>query len=326
MAHLESYTKKDIKKVIREHDRTAKTYKNDVDPNRTHLNWSYKQFTAEQTLLNIQSRCMDITSGKKLQEQTNVMTEWCITYPFSECVEKTCVIKKKDKEKKKKYYSPVDMEHCKQFFDTAYKFVTERYGSENIICAYVHMDETSPQLHVAFVPEATSRKNGKRTVSSASLATRKELRMFHQDLQKRMDSVFGKNDYILNGRTKGGYTTDELKERTEQERRLERKAKMLDRAFQKVQEALEELDDVKTSYEAAISVKKAPESRENEYRAFLQRHKTRDGRTLLQKFNEEHQKKQQFEVQAEANRVERIRAVTNMLNRQDSTKEDDYEK
>lgn len=324
MAHLESYTKKDIKKVIREHDRTAKTYKNDVDPNRTHLNWSYKQFTAEQTLLNIQSRCMDITSGKKLQEQTNIMTEWCITYPFTECIEKTCVIKKNNKEKKKKYYSPVDMEHCKQFFDTAYKFVTERYGSENIVCAYVHMDETSPQLHVAFVPEATSRKNGKRTVSSASLATRKELRMFHQDLQKRMNDVFGENDYILNGRTKGNYTTDELKERTEQERRLERKAKMLDKAFQKVQEALEELDDIKASYDAVIGVKTAPESRENEYRAFLQRHKLKSGKTLLEKFQEEQQQKQQYEIQAEANRVSRRRNILNALNNMNKD-EDEYE-
>ena len=322
MAHLESYTKKDVKKVIKEHGREADTYKNWVDPQRTHLNWTYQDMKADEVNLAINSRCMDITNGKKLQEQTNVMCEWCITYPFTECIKKECEIDGKTRH----YHEPKEWEHCRMFFDEVYDFVRERYGSENVICAYVHMDETTPQMHIDFVPETISRKSGKKTVSSASLATRKELKMFHRDLQERMNAVFGKNDYILNGRTKGGYTTDEMKERTEQEARLERKSKMADKVFLTAQEALQEIDDVKASYEAATGVKKASESVEREYREFLQRHKLKDGRTLLQKFDEERQRKAQFEVQAEANRVERIRAVTNMLNRQDSTKEHDYEK
>ena len=73
-----------------------------------------------------------------------------------------------------------------------------RYGADNVIAGYVHMDETTPQIHVCVVPEAISRKTGRRTVSSASLLTRAELRNFHQDLKKEMLKVFGKDaeDYI----------------------------------------------------------------------------------------------------------------------------------
>ena len=90
------------------------------------------------------------------------------------------------------------------------------------------MDETTPQIHIDFVPEATSRKTGRRTVSSVSLMTKGELRKFHEDLEKHMQKVFGEKKMILNGRTKGNYTTDELKQRAADEAELERRKAELD--------------------------------------------------------------------------------------------------
>ena len=122
-----------------------------------------------------------------------------------------------------------DTELCKNFFDITYNFMKRRYGADNVIAGYVHMDETTPQIHVCVVPDAISRKTGRRTVSSASLLTRAELHNFHQDLQKEMVNVFGRdaNDYILNGRTQGGYTIDELKKRKKDREVIVKKAKQI---------------------------------------------------------------------------------------------------
>ena len=45
-----------------------------------------------------------------------------------------------------------------QFFSETYKFMTERYGKENVISAYVHIDETQPHMHFAFIPVIIDKK------------------------------------------------------------------------------------------------------------------------------------------------------------------------
>jgi DNA repair exonuclease SbcCD ATPase subunit len=190
-------------------------------------------------------------NGKKMQEQTNVLSEWVVTYPFTECTEKTYITDKKDENGNfitRKYNSPNDMNHCKQYFDTVYNFACERYGKENVIAGFVHMDETTPQIHIDIVPETTSRKTGKKTVSSASLLSKKELHEFQRDLQAEMNRVFGDNDYIINGRTKGDYTVEEMKERQKNEKKAQeredeiaQKQKELDKQEDKIAQEREEL-------------------------------------------------------------------------------------
>ena len=45
-----------------------------------------------------------------------------------------------------------------QFFKTTFDFLSDRYGKENIISAYVHMDETIPHMHFAFIPGVPDKK------------------------------------------------------------------------------------------------------------------------------------------------------------------------
>ena len=45
------------------------------------------------------------------------------------------------------------------FFRETYRFMSGRYGKENIISAYVHMDESQPHMHFAFIPVTTDKKN-----------------------------------------------------------------------------------------------------------------------------------------------------------------------
>lgn len=225
MARADSYNSKDLRYVLKEHTRELKEYKNYVDLSRSKYNWQYGSTeSVDKTILGISSRCKDIMNGKKMPDNTNVISEWVVTYPFTECYQTEKSTGKKDENGNDIMHTvniPNDMEHCRRFFDTVYKFAQDRYGKENVIAGYVHMDETTPQIHIDIVPEAMSRKTGKKTVSSASLLTRGELKKFHQDLQKKMNEVFGQNDYILNGRTKGDYTVAEMKQRQADKEEIE---------------------------------------------------------------------------------------------------------
>lgn len=107
-----------------------------------------------------------------------------------------------------------DPEKVRRFFEVTYGFIQDRYGRENVLGGFVHVDETSPHIHVPIVPA----KNGR--VSSKAIFTRTELSQFHKDLDETMAREFGQKGLILNGRTKGNYTTEELKERSKQEEAL----------------------------------------------------------------------------------------------------------
>ena len=140
------------------------------------------------------------------------------------------------------YYAPKDPDHCRAWMSEVYAFCQDRYGAENVIAGYVHMDETTPHIDVNLVPEAVSRKTGKNTVSSASLFTRSELSQCQRDLERYMVQMFNQKGMILNGRTQGGYTTDELKKRTADRNIMNRKAKVLQFRKEENEKRKEELD------------------------------------------------------------------------------------
>ncbi|SDW81221.1 Plasmid recombination enzyme [Lachnospiraceae bacterium KHCPX20] len=235
MARVQSYPKHALKKLIHEHDRTANNYKNNVDLKRSHLNYSLgiNGRSANECYDSVMKRCKVIMQGKPMQTQTNVISEWIVTFPSEQCHEEqydTGKISKTGKQIVRTYNIPNDIDLCTRFFEEVYEFTAKRYGMDNMLGGYVHMDETTPQIHIDFVPESISRKTGKRTVSSASLLSRSELRNYHKDLAKHMVDVFGKDakNWILNGRTKTGETTEQMKARQAEDEKLRSRKKALD--------------------------------------------------------------------------------------------------
>lgn len=178
MANVQSYTKADIRDVIREHERELKTYKNKVNLALSYLNYGYGVQGTQNIIDKFNSRAKEVMQDKKLQKQTNLMCEWDI-------------------------YCPVELigKQEKEFFDTFWNFCKERYGSENVISGKVHMDETTPHMHLDLIPVCKSRKTGRETVSSASLLTRTELQTFHKDFDRVCQSVFGVKGLVNNGNT-----------------------------------------------------------------------------------------------------------------------------
>lgn len=211
MAHIEHFKKSDVKKLANEYDRDEKYMKtrdvSRIDLGRMSQDYvlSQNEFKPKQSLedyrlharhlLNkIESRLQNDDLKVSNRKDLNVMSTWVVTCP-QELLDK-----------------PQDVE---RFFKMTYDYTVDRYGSENVLEGFVHMDETTPHIHIPVIPVSDGR------VSSKALFTKSELRNYQRDLDKACEQEFGIKGLILNGRTKGNYTVSELKERDKQKKALD---------------------------------------------------------------------------------------------------------
>ena len=173
---------------------------------------SNENINSVNTVLNYNLACNDQPLGqleflnKRLSEvrvqnrrDVNVMVSWVVTLPQT--------------------LNNQGFADEEKFFREAYAFLSERYGKENVISAYVHLDETTPHLHFAFVPITEDTKRGGFKLSAKEVVNRQDLRTFHKNLSDHMERVFGRDIGILNEATKeGNKSIAELKRQSAAER------------------------------------------------------------------------------------------------------------
>lgn len=110
-----------------------------------------------------------------------------------------------------------DPEKCRQFFECSYSFMKQKYSKASIVSAWVHMDETTPHLHFAFMPIVPDEKHGGMKLNAKQLINRVELKKIHNQLQKKIDKELPFECKVLNGATKlGNRSVEELKEVSKQ--------------------------------------------------------------------------------------------------------------
>ena len=89
--------------------------------------------------------------------------------------------------------APKDLPEDKhrQFFESVYDFFCSDYGEANVVMASVHMDETTPHMHLGFVPVVKERKNkqklGIEKCSAKELLTRTYLKNVHKRLKNVLE-------------------------------------------------------------------------------------------------------------------------------------------
>lgn len=81
----------------------------------------------------------------------------------------------------KQFFDGLTPEKEREFFQTAYEYLCEKYGAENIISAKVHKDETTPHLHAIVVPLT---KDGRLTAKE--LFDRNALTALHNDIPQKL--------------------------------------------------------------------------------------------------------------------------------------------
>lgn len=206
MAHVMKHTKAACGHMFAHFDRKAENISNEnLDRTRTHLNYNLAIHQTMDQGEFVRKRCAEVRCQNR--KDVNVMVSWVVTAP-------------KDLP---------EAEH-KAFFQACYDFLENRYGKDNVVSAYVHMDETAPHMHFAFVPVVQDRKRDCLKVSAKEAVNRQDLRTFHKDLERHVESMLGHEVGILNDATKeGNRSIEQLKQNTaiEQLQSIEQKVQDL---------------------------------------------------------------------------------------------------
>ena len=181
MAHVQKFTKDATGHMFAHYDRSAgeKIGNENVDLKKSHLNYNLAVHQPKQQLDFLNSRLSEVKVQNR--KDVNVMCSWVITVP-----------------------QDLPYSNHAQFFKGSFVFLKNLYGENNIISAYVHLDETTPHMHFAFIPITVDSRKGGYKVSAKEVLTKNDLKCFHQNLSAHLHKVFGHDIGILNGATANG--------------------------------------------------------------------------------------------------------------------------
>ena len=164
----------------------------DIDVRRSKLNYNLAPDRGMTQTEYLQQRLTEVYHIKK--KDLNVMCSWVITAPDN-----------------------LPQEKQREFFHNAYNFMVLRYGEENVLSAYVHLDENLKKghahMHFAFVPVVYDTKRERFKVSAKEAISKTELKNIHKDIENFLTEELGIPVHMLNGKTiEGNKTVRELKE------------------------------------------------------------------------------------------------------------------
>jgi hypothetical protein len=216
MAHVMKMTRGAVGHMFKHYERAkdekgeyVKFGNEDIDATRTHLNYNLAPENKSQGEF-VKQRCSEVKCLNR--KDVNVACSWIVTLP-------------KDFKELNQGKDP------KEFFEGTYKFLENRYGKDNVVSAYVHMDETTPHMHFCFVPVVLDTKKNQYKLSAKEAVNKYDLQTFHNDLQGHLEQTRGLHANVLNEATiEGNKSIEELKRGT---------------ATQELQKALTEVQTVK---------------------------------------------------------------------------------
>lgn len=186
------------------------------------------------------------------RDDVKTVCSWAVTMPRELCHE----VVDSDGET---FYVPNDDEECREFFKYSYDFFKEKHGEENIISAYVHMDENVPHMHFTFVPIVKDKNGGLKVCAKEALADCYGAK-FQIALQDYVSERMGKElnmvkkdtvDYERNVKELKKKTLNErcaylARQISRSEEELARKERVL-KTLEKSEKAKENIDNIKTS-------------------------------------------------------------------------------
>ncbi|MDY4186396.1 MAG: MobV family relaxase [Candidatus Borkfalkiaceae bacterium] len=173
VCHMEKYKRADIVGIERENERDE-NYKSSrnpqIDKSKTYLN--YHTMPYEKKYLSfIDERIKRLSPKRKIKDDAVLITSFILG---------------SDKE----FFDRITAEQQKQFFADCAEFFSERYGKENVISAVVHLDESTPHLHLNLMPVTDGRLCAKELFDRTAL----------RDLQTDFYEAVGKKYSLERGK------------------------------------------------------------------------------------------------------------------------------
>ena len=132
----------------------------DIDFTKSEENYSLKERPNKKYNQVIKERIDSLELKKAVRKDAVVMCSFVVT---------------SDKD----FFNNNTPETEKEYFKQAYEFIKNRYGEQNIISAEVHKDETTPHLHINFIPITEDNK-----LSAKRLFDKKSLKLLQDDFHR----------------------------------------------------------------------------------------------------------------------------------------------
>lgn len=131
----------------------------DIDTERSYLNYDLVNRT-DNYKTDIQQFINDNkSSSRAVRKDAVLINEWIITSD-------------------NQFFKDKDDKEIKDFFDTAKSYFADKFGDENIRYAQVHLDETTPHMHLGIVPF-----NAEKRLSAKTLLIVKPYRRYKTNCQ-----------------------------------------------------------------------------------------------------------------------------------------------
>ena len=223
---MEKYKRGDIVGIERENERDEnyKSTKNpQIDKSRTHLN--YHTLPYEKKYLSfIDERIKELSPKRKIKDDAVLITSFILG---------------SDKE----FFERITAEQQKHFFADCTDFFSERYSKENVVSAVIHLDESTPHLHLNLMPVTDGRLCAKELFDRSAL----------RELQTDFYEVVGKKYGLKRG--KEGSTAKHLDTVAFKTKKMTGSAEAKIRKAEEAQAAAKPVKELLESYESAKSEK-----------------------------------------------------------------------
>ena len=203
----------------------------DIDVERSHLNYDLVNRT-ENYKRDIEQFINDNkSSSRAVRKDAVLINEWIITSD-------------------NQFFKDKDDKEIKDFFDTAKSYFADKFGDNNIRYAQVHLDETTPHMHLGIVPF-----NDEHKLSAKTVFNRQALQAVQDELPKYLNERGFELERGEKGSERKNLTVpeykkakDELKEMTTtlEQRKSEVLALSNDKAPTIKKESLDLKDETKT--------------------------------------------------------------------------------
>ena len=164
---MEKYKRQEVSPVEEENERdeTYQASNPQIDSSRTHLNY-HVIYPMKSYLEIINGRLSELDLKRKIRSDAILMNSFIVT---------------SDGE----FFMGLHPWEQREFFRDCAEFFSRKYRSENMISAIVHMDETTPHMHLNFIPINEGR------LSSKSLFDRQKLAHLQTELHESIGRKWG---------------------------------------------------------------------------------------------------------------------------------------
>lgn len=175
----------DVKGKENEQERKGFIRNKDIDLSKTHLNYDLVESNLN-LYQRVKKRVEEVRENSKIQKNSVVDVSNIITL-------------------NKEQFEEWGEDKSKEYFREVYNYFCDEFGKENVVSAKVHMDETTPHMHLHFVPI----KDGK--LQCRSVLNQSRFNKVHTNAPKYLQEK-GFNVIRGNGKTKERGNIDNIHE------------------------------------------------------------------------------------------------------------------